>query len=86
MMVDISLFQFIGSIGGVGAVFALLMFFVYQNAVKQIREDRKFMEDRLTNIICDYHTVVKERNEVMMKHTQVLSELTTWLRASNGKR
>lgn len=40
---------------GVGAVFGGVMFFVYRTDQKknqeQVREDRKFMEDRLTKII-----------------------------------
>ena len=41
----IDFLQWIGAIGGVGAVFAVLMFFVYRQTIAQMREDRKYMED-----------------------------------------
>jgi hypothetical protein len=71
------LIQYIGSIGGIAGVLAFFIFMTYKYLVGQMREDRKFMEDRLTSIIGDY-------NNAMEKHTQVLSELITWLKARNG--
>lgn len=69
--------EYIGSIGGIAGVLAVLMFFVY-------RQDRKSMEDRLTGLTDDYNKMAQERTEALIKHTQVLSELITWLKAKNG--
>lgn len=71
--------QFVGSIGGLGGVFAFLMFMVYKNAIKQMQDDRRFMEDRLTKLIDDY-------NRTSSDNTKVLWELITWLRAKNGSK
>jgi hypothetical protein len=76
--------QYVGSIGGIAGVLAALIFWSYRNMVTVMRQDRQFMEDRLTDILNDYNNVVKEQSEAMVKHTQVLTELITWLRAKNG--
>jgi hypothetical protein len=83
-MADITLLQFIGSVGGIGAIFAFLLFLVYQNTVKQLREDRKFMEDRLTGVIAEYNTTCRDSQSASIELTRVFSELTTWLKAKNG--
>ena len=62
---------------GLGAVFAGVMFAIYRQMVKQMREDRKFMEDRQHQTIQDYNQAVKE-------NTNVLHELLIWLKAKNG--
>ncbi len=83
------LLQFIGSLGGTTGVMGYLIFLAYKRAVSQIREDRiasqeqmredrKFMEDRLTGII-EADQATRE------KHTQVLTELTTLLLRLNGR-
>lgn len=68
---------------GVGALLAVVIFFVYRWDRKasedRLREDRKFMEDRLTKII-DADQVTRGEN------TKVMSELTTLLLRLNGKR
>jgi hypothetical protein len=69
--------QYVGSIGGVAGVLAVLIFWAYKNANIQAREDRKFMEDRLSLII-------KADQESREKNTQVLTELITWLKMKNG--
>ena len=74
----IEFLQWIGAVGGVGAVFAVLMFFVYRQTNKQMRDDRKFTEDRMTKLIDDY-------NRTSSDNTKVLWELITWLKAKNGK-
>ena len=79
-----SVLEYIGSIGGIAGVLAFLIFWAYRYLVNQMREDRKFMEDRLTHILDEYNNVIRERNEVMVKHSQVLTELITWLKAKNG--
>lgn len=73
----IDFLQWIGAIGGVGAVFAVLMFLVYRQTISQMREDRKYMEDRLTAVIDSY-------NEATQENTKILSELFTYLKAKNG--
>lgn len=74
-----TLIEYIGSIGGIAGVLALLIFLAYKYLVSQMREDRKFMEDRLTKIIDAYNTTTSENN-------RVLTELIVWLRAKNGGR
>lgn len=72
-----SVLEYIGSIGGVGGVLAFLMFMAYRYLVRQMREDRKYMEDRLTHVIDAYNMVSSE-------NTKVLTELITLLKAKNG--
>ena len=74
-----SILEYIGSIGGVGGVLAFLMFLAYRYLVRQMREDRKYMEDRLTQIIEAYNTTTSD-------NTKVLTELITWLKAKNGSK
>ena len=76
--------QFIGQIGGIAGVLVFLIFLTYRYLVKQMREDRQFMEDRLTGIISNYNDVCQTHTNAMIKHTQVLTELIVWLRAKNG--
>ena len=44
-----------------------------------MREDRKYMEDRMGDCLVAYNTVVKD-------NTKTLSELYTWLKAKNGSK
>ena len=83
---ELSLIQYVGSIGGVAGVLALVIFFMYKQMVSQMREDRKFMEDRLTGIIGDYNEVCKGNQDALVKHTQIQTELIVWLKAKNGNR
>ena len=71
------LLQFVYSVGGIGGVLAFLMFMAYRYLVRQMREDRKYMEDRLTIILKGYNSSIR-------KNTKVLAELITWLKAKNG--
>jgi len=73
------LIQYIGSIGGIAGVLAFLIFLAYRNAIIQIREDRKFMEDRLTKII-------EADQESREASTKIMTELIIWLKAKNGGR
>ncbi len=75
----IDFMNWLAAAGGIGAVFAVLLFFVYRNTNKQMREDRKYAEDRLTSIIENY-------NEATAKNNQVMSELITYLKARNGSK
>jgi len=78
----IDLLQIVASIGGVGAVFGIVVFFIYRidrkNSENKLREDRKFMEDRLTNVLDNY-------SEAFENNTKALTELTTLLLRLNGK-
>ena len=76
--------EYIGSIGGIAGVLAVLMFSLMKHLIGQMRDDRKFMEDRLTGVIKDYNEVCRANQEALVKHTQILTELITWLRAKNG--
>lgn len=77
--------QYVGSIGGIGGILALIIFVVYRNTIKQLREDRKYMEDRLTKVIKDYNDSCRDNQAALVKHTEVLTELITWLKTKNGK-
>lgn len=70
--------EWLATIGGIGGVYALIMFAVYRQAVKQMREDRKFAEDRLSQILAEYNKAIQES-------TKIQYELFTWLKAKNGK-
>lgn len=76
--------EYIGSIGGITGILAFLIFLAYRYLVCQMRDDRKFMEDRLTGIIGDYNAIQRTSQDIMMKHTQVMTELIVWLKAKNG--
>ena len=75
---ETGLLQFLCNFG-LGAVFAGIMFAIYRQLVKQMREDRKFMEDRQQNTINDY-------NKAITENTKILNELYTWLKGRNGSR
>ena len=71
--------QYVGSVGGIVGVYGYLIFLVYRNTVKQMREDRIYMEDRLAKMIESY-------NITTSNNTRVLTELITYLRQKNGNR
>jgi len=79
----IEFLQSAGAIWGFGAVFAVLMFFILMRIMKyytsQMREDRKYMEDRLSGILAAYDNSTKE-------NTQVLSQLFQYLKGKNGNK
>ena len=72
-----SMIEYIGSIGGVGAVLAVLMFLCYRHLAHTMRDDRKYMEDRQSDLLNNYNTAMTE-------NTKILTELFTWLKAKNG--
>jgi len=63
---------------GIAGVLAVALFFFLRHLVAQMRQDRVFMEDRLTNVINGY-------NEAIKAFTEASVELITWLKARNGK-
>ena len=67
---------------GVGGALAIVIFFMYRRDRKasesQLREDRKFMEDRLTDII-------KGDQESREALTRATTELATLLVRINGR-
>ncbi len=79
-----SIIEYIGSIGGVGGVLASLMFLAYRYLVRQMREDRKYMENRLTMVIREYNRECRASRKVAIKHSSVLTELITYLKMKNG--
>ena len=64
---------------GIAGVLAVALFFFLRHLVSQMREDRKFMEDRLTDVIKAY-------NEAIQAFTEAAVELITLLKARNGNR
>lgn len=83
---ETKIIEMLVNIGGAGAIFGVIVFFSYRYLVSQMREDRRFMEDRLTGVIKDYNDVCRGQQDAMVKHTQVLTELIVWLKAKNGNR
>ena len=83
---ELSIVQYVGSIGGVAGVLAVLMFYLMRHLINQMRDDRMFMEDRLTGVIKDYNDVCRSNQDALIRHTQVQTELITWLKAKNGSR
>ncbi len=71
--------EYVGSLGGVGAVFGLLFFYAFRKAIDQMREDRTFSEDRLTKMI-EADQKSREGN------TTALTELIIYLKAKNGNK
>ena len=69
--------------GAIGLL-ALVIFLSYRNAVKQARDDRKFMEDRSTQVIKDYNEASYAQSNAIKNLTAIQSELITWLKARNG--
>jgi len=78
-MIDI--LNLIGSLG-VGAFLALIIFFMYRRdrneTLRQQREDRKFMEDRLTKLL-------EDDQQSREANTRTLTELTTLISRLNGR-
>lgn len=67
---------------GVGGILAVIIFFMYRKDRKtsenRLREDRKFMEERLTKIIHEDQNTRKE-------NTVAVTELVTLIKRLNGK-
>lgn len=83
--------EYIGSIGGIAGILAVLMWLVIRHllgqmkdTLVQMREDRKFMEDRLTEVIKDYNEACFSTRDALLENTRIQSELYTWLKAKNG--
>lgn len=78
-MIDI--LQIVGSLG-VGAFLGVIIFLMYRadrhRSENQLREDRKFMEDRLTKLL-------EDDQETRLANTKVLTELVTLISRLNGK-
>jgi len=64
---------------GVGAVFGLVVFFVY-------RTDRKDTEKRMGALLQQDMELRKEENETRKENTGVLSSLKTLIERLNGKK
>jgi len=69
---------------GIAGILAVALFFFLRHLVGQMRQDRMFMEDRLTKIIDNYREDSHEQTEARIRNTQMLAELITWLKAKNG--
>ena len=77
------LFQLAASVGGIGGLVAVIILFLYRHdrkeSLQQMRDDRKFMEDRLDKVITAY-------NETTSNNIKILTELYTYLRLKNGSK
>jgi len=73
--------QIAGSLG-VGAFLGVIIFFMYVKSQKsheqQVREDRKFMEDRLTDLL-------EQDQKTRKENTKALTELNTLITRLNGR-
>lgn len=73
--------QIAGSLG-VGAFLGLIIFLMYRRdrraSEDRMREDRKFMEDRLTNLL-------EKDQKTREEHTKVTTELIILLKSLNGR-
>lgn len=80
-MMELTLLEIIGSIGGIGGLFAVILLFIYRRDRKssedRMRDDRRFMEDRLTKLL-------EADQESREDNTKALTELTTLLVRING--
>ena len=80
-MIDSLVLQTAASLG-VGGFLGTLIFIMYRKdrckSEEMIRQDRKFMEDRLTRLLEDDY---RSREE----NTRALTELTTLISRLNGK-
>ncbi len=74
----------VGAILRLGAVFAILLFVILMKVFRMMREDRKFMEDRLSSVLNDYNAAIHQNTEAQKHNAEVNSELYTWLKARNG--
>lgn len=83
-----TLLEFAGQIGGIAGVLAVIMFLVYRSDRKSSErkqsEDRRFMEDRLTNVLGDYSRDCRNQTDAFGKVREALVELTIWLKKRNG--
>ena len=69
---------------GIAGVLAGIIFLAYRNQVKQLRDDRKYMEDKMTGLITDYNKASKAQTDALVKHAAIQTELIFWLKAKNG--
>lgn len=77
----VEVLQIAGSLG-VGAFLGVIIFMMYRRDRKasecQLREDRKFMEDRLTRLL-------EKDQQSREENTRAMTALTEFLRGSNGR-
>jgi hypothetical protein len=80
--------QYVASLGGISAVFAVVMFWVYRQDRKtseqRQREDRDYMETKLIELIGEYNIVVRNRTEAVEQQTKIFMQLYTYLTMKNG--
>ena len=80
----------VAQVGGIGAVFAVVMFWIYRHDRKasedRQRDDRKFMEDRLTKVIDRYSEDSRHQTQVQSGLSKSVEQLHEWLKGRNGNR
>jgi len=78
----------VAQVGGIGAVFAIIMFWIYrhdrQESEKAQHEAHSFWENRLESLLTDYREDCRVHTEASAKLREALTELTTWLKRKNG--
>ena len=80
---DGGILELAASVGGIGGLMAVLCIYIYRRDRKetlgQMRQDRIFMEDRLSKVIESY-------NSTVTANTTITTELVVWLKSRNGHR
>lgn len=83
-MEEIPFLQWITGVGGIGAAFGLLMYFVLRANMQTMEKDRKASEEKLADLVKEYHTTCLVTQNVIVEHTKITTELYTYLKAKNG--
>lgn len=85
-MVDV--LQIAGSLG-VGAFLAVIIYLQSQKNIKsyeeQLRQDRIFMEDRMSEIIKQDQKMIERDQDTREANTRAVTELVTVLERMNGR-
>lgn len=83
-----TIFELAGQIGGIAGVIAVVMFLIYRqdrkSSERQQLQDRRFMEDRLTDVLSHYSEDCRRHSEAFSELKGAVKELTVWLKAKNG--
>lgn len=81
-MDELQIIEWVGGIGGVGAIFGMVMFFMYRIDRKCSEENLAKMseahEERLTELL-------RADQETRRRNTEVLMELATLIKTMNGR-
>ena len=81
-----SFIEYVGSVGGIAGVLAIVLLWWCKQLITQMKADRDYSETKHQNLIQDYNDAMTERNKVMIQSAQIQTELLTWLKARNGNK